>query len=112
MDQLQATVARRLSAWDYRPLFEGGAPAAGAGPANGAEASSGVPAPPRRAHDDAFYGIKTRLHQKLLGRIDLTAAENLPAEQLRQQLSDLVGRLIDEDALPVNTLERRALITE
>ena len=115
MDQFQAAVARGLSAWDYRSLF-GGAPAASDGSASAGDGAVTTPmdalATPRRAHDDAFYGVKTRLHQKLLGRIDLTAAENLPAEQLRLQLADLVGRLIDEDALPVNTLERRALVAE
>ncbi|MBU3694498.1 MAG: CpaF family protein [Rhodocyclaceae bacterium] len=110
MDQLQTTLARRLSAWDYAPLF-GGRP--GAGPAAAGSGSAETPARGARpAHDDAFYALKTRLHQRLLGRIDLAAAENLPPEALRAQLADLLGRLIDEDALPVNGVERRQLVAE
>ena len=118
MDKLQAALARGLSAWDYRPLFDGGASARSPADGEGLAETDSHDAGPRevdahrRGHGDAFYRLKTQLHQKLLGRIDLAAAENLPAEQLRLQLSDLVGRLIDEDALPVNTLERRALIAE
>lgn len=110
MEQLQATLARGLSAWDYGPLVGGRAGAAAAGGASGRDAGPGAES--RRAHDDAFYAVKTRLHQKLLGRIDLAAAENLPPEQLREQLAALLGRLIEEESLPVNGNERRALITE
>jgi pilus assembly protein CpaF len=109
VDQFQATLARGLSAWDYGPLMNGGGGPSPEGIANPAAPalSAGL-----RARDDAFYALKTRLHQRLLGRIDLTAAENLPADQLREQLSDIVGRLIEEDALPVNSAERRALVSE
>ena len=109
MDQFQATLARGLSAWDYGSLLgsAGQAPSEG-----GATLAESAPVAGLRARDDAFYALKTRLHQRLLGRIDLTAAENLPADQLREQLSDIVGRLIEEDALPVNGNERRALVSE
>jgi pilus assembly protein CpaF len=65
-----------------------------------------------KGQGSAFYGLKTRLHQKLLTRIDLAAAETLSPEQLRTQLRDLVAVLIDEDSLPVNEKERSQLVTE
>jgi pilus assembly protein CpaF len=63
-------------------------------------------------HSSRYYTIKTKLHQKVLTRIDLAAAEALSAEQLKTQLRELVERLIDEDAIPVNTHERAQLVTE
>ena len=59
-----------------------------------------------------FYALKTKLHQKLLTRIDLAAAETLSSDQLRNQLGTLVSALVDEDSLPVNNRERAQLITE
>lgn len=59
-----------------------------------------------------FYTIKTKLHQKILTRIDLVAAEALSAEQLRTQLRELVEGLIDEDSIPVNEAERGQLVNE
>ena len=110
MEQLQATLARGLSVWDYGPLMGAGAGVHAAMP--GAPDEDAAHAGIRRAHDDAFYAVKTRLHQKLLGRIDLAAAENLPPDQLREQLAALLGRLIEEESLPVNGSERRQLIAE
>lgn len=107
MDQLQATLARGLRTWDYTAL-----PAAAAAAAAASGLRPGDDGRSDRSHGDAYYRQKTQLHQKLLTRIDLTAAENLPAEQLRRELRDIVGRLIDEDAVPVNNAERQSLITE
>jgi pilus assembly protein CpaF len=65
-----------------------------------------------RGVHSSFYTYKTRLHQKLLTKIDLAAAESMPADQLRQQLRHLTAQLIDEEALPVNDQERADLIKE
>lgn len=58
----------------------------------------------------SFYAAKVKLHQSLLSRIDLAAAETMPSEQLSHVLHDLINQLIDEQSLPVNNDERRQLI--
>lgn len=60
----------------------------------------------------SFYDAKVKLHQKLLSRLDLVAAETMSSEQLGLKLQDLINKLIDEDALPVNNHERHQLISD
>jgi pilus assembly protein CpaF len=60
----------------------------------------------------SFYEAKVKLHQKLLSRLDLAAAETMSTEQLGLKLKDLINKLIDEDALPVNNDERHQLISD
>lgn len=59
-----------------------------------------------------FYALKAKLHQILLAKIDLTAAEQLSSDDLKVQLKKLVEEIIHDDALPVNDQERHLLVTE
>jgi len=60
----------------------------------------------------SFYAAKVKLHQSLLSRLDLAAAETMSSDQLSHTLKGLINQLIDEQALPVNNDERRQLISE
>jgi pilus assembly protein CpaF len=122
-----ASLRDQIALWNYgsrakaKPLadpeIEKNPPSAGeavTSPAEHAEkpeSALSVP-PPTKGQGTAFYSLKTKLHQKLLTRIDLAAAEALAPEQLRTQLRDLVTVLIEEDSLPVNEKERSQLVTE
>ena len=70
------------------------------------------PAHASRKMQASFYEAKVKLHQKLLSRLDLAAAETMSSEQLGLKLKDLINKLIDEDALPVNNDERHQLISD
>jgi pilus assembly protein CpaF len=59
-----------------------------------------------------YYATKTKLHQKLLSRIDLNSIESLTSEQLRNELGLLLGSLIEEEAIPLNVQERARLVTD
>jgi pilus assembly protein CpaF len=72
--------------------------------------SSGAPSNKRM--QPSFYAAKVKLHQSLLSRMDLAAAETMPSEQLSHVLQGLINQLIDEQALPVNNDERHQLIAE
>ena len=72
--------------------------------------TSGVPSSKRM--QPSFYAAKVKLHQSLLSRMDLAAAEAMPSEQLSHVLHDLINQLIDEQSLPVNNDERRQLILD
>jgi pilus assembly protein CpaF len=72
--------------------------------------TSGVPSSKRM--QPSFYAAKVKLHQSLLSRMDLAAAETMPSEQLSHVLHDLINQLIDEQSLPVNNDERRQLILD
>ena len=68
--------------------------------------------PTANAHSVASHEIKARIHQKMLDRIDLAALDSLPEERLRLEIATLVERLIAEDSLVVNELERRMLVRD
>lgn len=72
--------------------------------------SSGAPSNKRM--QPSFYAAKVKLHQSLLSRMDLAAAETMPSDQLSHVLQGLINQLIDEQALPVNNDERHQLIAE
>lgn len=69
-------------------------------------------APSNKRMQPSFYVAKVKLHQSLLSRMDLAAAETMPSEQLSHVLHGLINQLIDEQSLPVNNDERHQLIAD
>jgi len=127
-----ATLKEKISAWSYSGsgLAEGAVPpkaptgtaeagalAAGSGPAAapaaepdaGVSAANAVAAP---TVSGSYYALKTRLHQSLIAKIDLAAAETMPADQLRTQLREVLLGLIADEAIPMNEHERRSLVSD
>ncbi|HEU4922429.1 MAG TPA: CpaF family protein [Burkholderiales bacterium] len=60
----------------------------------------------------AYQGLKVAIHQKLLDRVDLAVMESLTEERLREEIAQLVERLLTEDAVLVNDAERAGLIRD
>ncbi len=56
-----------------------------------------------------YHELRSRIHKKLLDRIDLRAMETMTAEQVRAELQTAVERLLGEESVPLNEVERRAL---
>jgi pilus assembly protein CpaF len=61
---------------------------------------------------DSYKSLKSRMHLKLLDKFDLAALETLAPESLRQEISAMVSRLLQEDQTAVNDIERRTLIRD
>ncbi len=60
----------------------------------------------------SYQLLKSRIHQLLLGRLDLEALESLSSERLREELSTMVERLLTEENVVVNAHERRNLVRD
>jgi pilus assembly protein CpaF len=60
----------------------------------------------------AYQRMKSRVHQRLLERLDLHALEGMAPERLRQELAVLVERLLGEENLVLNAAERRTLVRD
>jgi pilus assembly protein CpaF len=58
---------------------------------------------------DTYQALKHRIHQALLDRVDLEGMQRLSPDQIRDELSLLVGRLLDEDSVVINEVERKSL---
>jgi pilus assembly protein CpaF len=62
----------------------------------------------------AFWeGLKARLHEQLVARLDLSTIDKLPPVQVTQQLQHIIAELMDEVGnLPLNRGERAVLTAE
>jgi pilus assembly protein CpaF len=54
--------------------------------------------------------IKSRIHRKILGLVDLHTMERMSPEQLRSELKLLTERLLDDDSIAINESERRTVV--
>ena len=60
----------------------------------------------------AYHETKARIHQLLLGRLDLEAMESLSQDSLKEELRQMVERLLAEENLVLNAGERRNLVRD
>ena len=97
-------------------------PAAGNGngaPPNGATAAPGPWEPagaaiadaPRR-DDSALQEMKTRIHRRLLGRLNLSNLDTLDREQVVSEIRKVVHELLARETIPLNFEEREALVEQ
>jgi pilus assembly protein CpaF len=54
--------------------------------------------------------VKTNIHKKILGLVDLRTMESMSPDQLRSELELLTERLLDEDGVVMNESERRSVV--
>jgi pilus assembly protein CpaF len=74
---------------------------------------NGAPGPERRVSPELWEGLKARLHEQLIEKLDLASIEKLPREQLVVELQEAIMGLLGESLdLPLNRFERAALVTE
>jgi pilus assembly protein CpaF len=57
----------------------------------------------------AYQQLKMNIHEKIIDRVELDKLQRLTPEQIRRELAQLVERIVDEDKIPMNELERRRL---
>ena len=61
---------------------------------------------------ETYHDLKSRIHQKLLERVDLAIMESMSPDRLREELRNLVERLLAEDTVVLNEIERRNLVRD
>ena len=60
----------------------------------------------------SYQELKSRIHQKLLDRVDLAVMESMAPNRLQEELKTLVERLLSEETLAINEAERRRLVRD
>ena len=65
-----------------------------------------------RERRDSFLELKTRLHKKLIDRLDLAALANLDQGILREQIRDVTHVLVKEEQVVLNHESLERLVTE
>ncbi|MDO9366050.1 MAG: CpaF family protein [Methylotenera sp.] len=59
-----------------------------------------------------YQELRSRIHRKLLDRVDLSMMENMPPELLREELKTLVERLLSEETMAINDSERTNIVRD
>ncbi|CAK0607034.1 type II secretion system protein [Burkholderia pseudomallei] len=57
----------------------------------------------------AYQKLRRQMHGAVLERVELERLSRLPAEQVRNEIATLIARILDEEKLLANDLERRQL---
>ncbi|MFM0733075.1 CpaF family protein [Paraburkholderia sediminicola] len=78
------------------------------GASGGNAAAAGVAAESLAARR-AYQQLKMNIHQAIIDRVELDKLQRLSPEQIKRELAQLVERIVDEDKIPMNELERRRL---
>ncbi|TAM06964.1 MAG: CpaF family protein [Paraburkholderia sp.] len=60
----------------------------------------------------AYQELKKNVHQSIIDRVELEKLQRLSTEQIQHELAQLVERIIEEDNVPINELERRQLVRD
>ena len=58
---------------------------------------------------DAYQRLRREIHSAVLERVELERLSRLPQEQVRQEISALISRILDEERMLANDIERRQL---
>jgi len=61
---------------------------------------------------DAYQNVKQRIHERLLGQLDLIQLHKLSQDQIRFELGNHTERVLFEESIAVNEYERRDLIRD
>ena len=64
------------------------------------------------ASNKAYQELKSRIHRKLLERVDLAVMESMSQDRLRDELKTLVERLLAEESQPINEVERNCMVRD
>jgi pilus assembly protein CpaF len=59
-----------------------------------------------------LQAIKSRIHRRLLDRLNLKIIDDLEPVLVRNQISELVHEMLDEESIPLNAAERSKLTSE
>jgi pilus assembly protein CpaF len=60
----------------------------------------------------AYQELKSKIHRKLLDRVDLVMMESMPPERLHEELKGVVERLLAEETIAINDTERKNLVRD
>jgi pilus assembly protein CpaF len=93
-------------------LETGGTALRKTGEAGGTGAAAEPLAPAAFTEHNGYRSVKARIHQQLLEKADLQQMQTLGAEQLRDELRSIIERLLADDSVVINELERRSLVRD
>ncbi|MBJ9731979.1 CpaF family protein [Burkholderia cenocepacia] len=72
-------------------------------------AASDAAGPAHSSVRDAYQKLRREIHLAVLERVELERLSRLHQDQIRMEIGALIARILDEERLPANDIERRQL---
>ena len=85
------------------------------------DVGSGFRTPPPRSNANAtaitrtadrYFELKSQIHRKLIGVLNLERASSIPKDRMRAEIGRVVERLLDEERVPMTTAEQARIVEE
>jgi pilus assembly protein CpaF len=61
---------------------------------------------------DRYFELKSQIHRKLIGVLNLERASSIPKDRIRAEIGKVVERLLDEERVPMTTAEQTKIVEE
>src|SRR5258708_19847817 len=61
---------------------------------------------------DRIFELKSEIHRKLIGVLNLERVSSIPKERLRAEIGRVVERLLEDERVPMTTAEQNKIIEE
>ena len=61
---------------------------------------------------DRYFELKSEIHRKLIGVLNLERVSSLPKDRLRAEIGRVVERLLEDERVPMTTAEQNKIIEE
>ena len=61
---------------------------------------------------DRYFELKSEIHRKLIGVLNLERVGSLPKDRLRAEIGKVVERLLEDERVPMTTAEQNKIIEE
>ncbi len=61
---------------------------------------------------DRMFEIKSEIHRKLIGVLNLDQVSSIPKDRIRSEIGRVVERLLDEERVPMTTAEQNRIVEE
>lgn len=75
-------------------------------------ASVATTAPAASRMGDRMFELKSEIHQKLIGVLNLDRVASLPKERVRAEIGRVVERLLEEERVPMTAAEQNKIVEE
>ena len=72
----------------------------------------GGPLPVASRGADRYFELKSQIHRKLIGVLNLERASSIPKDRIRTEIGRVVERLLDEERVPMTTAEQTKIVEE
>lgn len=61
---------------------------------------------------DRYFELKSQIHRKLIGVLNLERASSIPKDRIRVEIGRVVERLLEEERVPMTTAEQSRIVEE